>query len=262
MFDASARAMRRAVAVCLGVLVVLVLALAPTQAGAGAGLESTTGNEPLVIRHESRAVFAYPPAATATTAASARRPAVVYLNGLCGVTTNGCPHFHEGVAPFGWLVCPPANAKCPGGGASWSGPPSARRAVIDAAVSDVAQAFPELVDASAPTVLVGFSQGAYTALDVARVTPSKYTGLLLIGADVEPTPESLRAAGVTRIALAAGAGDMAAAPMRMTATALAAAGVDARYFSLGKVGHTYVADTDHTHALTEALAWVEGREGI
>jgi predicted esterase len=259
MFDASARAMRRVVAVCLGVSCVAVISSAgagnPREAEAAASRETSARAEPLRIPGEGPGAitFAYRPRD-----ASAPRPAVVYLNGRCGVTTNGCPHFREGAEPFGWLVCPPANVACPGGGASWGGSPSDRRDLVANAVSDVARAFPGEVDASAPTVLVGFSQGAWIALDLARQTPSRYRGLLLIGADVEPRPADLRAAGVVRIALAAGAYDMAAAPMAQKAKALAAAGVDARWVSLGTVGHTYVADADHAGAITAALAWLEG----
>ncbi len=253
MFDASARAMRRAVAVCLGASCAAVMA----SASAGNPHETSAREEPLSVKGESRTTFAFRP-----TDVSSPRPAVVYLNGRCGKTTNGCPHFREGTEGFGWLVCPPANAACPGGGASWGGTSSDRRAIVDAAVADVARAFPGQVDTAAPTVLIGFSQGAWIALDLARQTPAKYTGLLLIGADVEPRPSDLAAAGVTRVVLSAGAYDAAAAPMARTAKALAAAGVDARFVSLGTVGHTYVADADHAGALTAALVWLERREEI
>jgi len=256
MREASARAMRRVVAVCLGVSCAAVMASAsagnPREAAATP--ERGVAAEPLRLE-SSRArsvTFAYRPKG-----AAAPRPAVVYLNGRCGVTTNGCPHFREGAEPFGWLVCPPANVACPGGGASWGGAPSERRALVDAAVADVARAFPGEVDANAPTVLVGFSQGAWIALDLARLAPSRYRGLLLIGADVEPRPADLKTAGVARVVLAAGAYDGAAAPMAKKAKALAAAGVDARFVSLGTVGHTYVADAEHAGEITAALAWLE-----
>jgi predicted esterase len=259
MFEASARAVRRVVAVCLGVSCAAVMATAdagnPREAET-AIKESGAKAEPLRIPSaKERVTFAYRPKGASP---ERPRPAVVYLNGRCGVTTNGCPHFREGAEPFGWLVCPPANVACPGGGASWGGAPSERRALVEGAVADVARAYPGEVDASARTVLVGFSQGAWIALDLARQTPSRYAGLLLIGADVEPRPEDLRAAGVARVALAAGAYDGAAAPMAKKARALAAAGVDARFVSLGTVGHTYVADAEHARALTEALTWLEG----
>ena len=139
MFDASARATRGAVAVrlavclavCLGVSAICVV----SRASAGLANEVGAGDEPLVLRGDGATTFAYKPLDV-----SSPRPAVVYLNGRCGVTTNGCPHFRAGVEPFGWLVCPPANVRCPGGGASWGGAPSERRALVDAAVADVASA--------------------------------------------------------------------------------------------------------------------------
>ncbi len=266
MFDASTRALRRVAAVCVGVSCAAVISSAsagnpreasvavtpPMPTTATTSGETGADAEPLRISAEgARTVtFAYRPRD-----ASKPRPAAVYLNGRCGVTTNGCPHFREGVTPFGWLVCPPANAKCPGGGASWGGSPTDRRTLVEAAISDVARAYPAEVDARAPSVLIGFSQGAWIALDLARQKPGAYPGLLLIGADVSPRPADLRAAGVSRIVLAAGRNDMAARPMAQQAIALAAAGVEARFVDLGAVGHTYVAE--HEGAVTEALSWLE-----
>ncbi len=251
MFDVSARATRGAALVCLALAAVTLMTSAPAQAGNAR--ETAAGEEPLRIPSgDARTTFAFPP----KDALEGARPAAVYLNGRCGVTTNGCRHFREGAASFGWLVCPPANAKCPGGGASWGGTSDERRALVDAAVGDVARAYPDQVDAAAPTVLIGFSQGAWIALDLARQTPAKYTGLLLIGADVEPRADALKQAGVARLVLAAGAYDAAAGPMAKRARELAAAGVDARFVSLGAVGHVYVADAAHAGALTEALRWL------
>src|SRR5205814_9579966 len=119
---------------------------------------------------------------------AAARPAVVYLHGMCGEPQNGCPWFAEGASSFGWLVCPRANATCgtPGVGSptgpSWSGSPAERRATVDAALAAAAREHPNEIDLGARTVLVGFSQGAYLALDLALATPAKYKGLLLIGA--------------------------------------------------------------------------------
>ena len=132
---------------------------------------------------------------------------MVYLHGRCGDATNGCPHFEPGVAGFGWLVCPPATQRCADGGVSWSGSTAQKRAVVDAAIGAVAASFPGLVDVAAPSVVIGFSQGAYVAVDMVRERPGRYMGMLLIGAEITATAEALSAAGVKRVVLAAGVYD-------------------------------------------------------
>src|SRR5678815_4135661 len=64
--------------------------------------------------------------------ASAPRPAVVYLHGMCGEPANGCSWFADGATPFGWLVCPRANGACASGGAgaSWTGSLGDRRDAV------------------------------------------------------------------------------------------------------------------------------------
>jgi predicted esterase len=231
--------------VCVAAMTVLVRAHAgKTESGAKTDARVVTG--------EGATAIAYAPLDT-----SAPKPAVVYLHGVCGRAANGCPYFRPGSEPFGWLVCPQANAPCPGGGASWGGSTDARGAVVDAAVDAVARAHPGAVDAGAPSVLVGFSQGAWTAVELLRKKRGNYTGVLLIGAPVAPAPDELRAAGVTRVVLAAGRYDAAFGPMLERARRLADAGFAARFVSLGHVGHTYAAEDPSV--LTESLAWLEGR---
>lgn len=207
---------------------------------------------PETVRRGPTTTFAYAPANV-----SAPRPAVVYLHGRCGVSTNGCSHFRPGVDPFGWLVCPVGNDPCAGGGASWTGATADKKKVVDDALSALASAHPDRVDLRAPTVLAGFSQGAWTALELVRATPARYRGVLLIGADVEPDVASLRASGVRRLVLMAGSRDGAASAMLATARRIAATSgaPETRFVSLGAVGHTYVGENEAP--LREALEWLE-----
>ena len=168
---------------------------------------------------------------------------------------NGCPHFDG--AP-GWLVCPQANTVCSNGGSAWGGSTDDKAALVDRAVASARARWP--ASASAPVVLVGFSQGAYVAMDVARARPSRYAGLLLLGADTSDTAR-LRAARVARVALVDGAYDMMSAKMQRTPQALAPFGVAARFASLGTVGHTYVGADGTDDVLTSMLGWLAPEEG-
>ena len=241
-------AARGALGLCL--LVAGAVGLPRVSAGdTSAAVEAP--RKPAVVRNGAVRTFAYPPKDT-----SLPRPAVVYLHGRCGAATNGCPYFEPGVSGFGWLVCPPAPSRCEGGGASWSGSTSQKQAVVDSAVSAVAASYPGLVDTVAPTVLIGFSQGAYIAVDMVRERPGKYMGVLLIGAEIVTSAEILSTAGVKRVVLAAGAYDGARPAMETEAKKLASQGFSAHFVSLGTVGHTYVADREGV--LRSSLEWLEG----
>ncbi|MDB4996144.1 MAG: hypothetical protein JWM74_3576 [Myxococcaceae bacterium] len=190
-------------------------------------------------------------------ASSSKAPVAVYLHGMCGRAENGCPLFAEGTREFGFLACPQANARCEGGGSSWGGDLAAREKTIDAAVAGIAAANGN-ADGDAPTVLLGFSQGAYLAPQIALDRPGKYKAMLLIGANVVLDPAMLHRAGVERVALAAGQNDGTFLQMKKTAADLAKAGYPARFVSLGKVGHTYVGESPDT--LKETVKWVT--EGV
>jgi pimeloyl-ACP methyl ester carboxylesterase len=219
------------------VCALLAIVLGASRARAGIPETLERGEQP---------IYGIAPSSTAEA-----RATFVYLHGMCGVTTNGCGHFRG--AP-GWLVCPQANDPCSNGGASWRGSTKEKIALVDRALAAARAHWPE--SAKAPVVLVGFSQGAYVAVDVARAQPRRFDGLLLMGAFVRSSAGELREAGVRKVAMACGALDMTFPVMRETAQRLVAQRYPARFESLGRVGHTYAAEADGDGALTSLLAWL------
>ncbi len=175
-------------------------------------------------------------------------PPMVLLHGICGEPVNGCSVF-AGLGR-GDLVCARADLACPSGGAMWSGGGGALRRIEDAVTRAASEGRFGL---EAPRALIGFSQGAYVALRAARAKPGRYPSMLLIGAFVRPTRAELSAMGVRRLVLAAGDFDGAARTMRQTASDLEREGFDARFVSLGRVAHTYVADD--REKLARAVEW-------
>ncbi|MFO0624888.1 MAG: hypothetical protein U0325_04670 [Polyangiales bacterium] len=155
----------------------------------------------------------------------------LYLHGLCGSPHRGCAALRDAAGAHGWLLGPTAPADLPGCGPSWSASPRQRGATLAGALQHAR-------DAPGARVLVGFSQGAFTAVSVLRATTARWTAVALVGADVHLDARTVRRAGVLRVALAAGRYDPAARSMRETAAALRREGVDARFVSLGDVGHT------------------------
>jgi predicted esterase len=147
-------------------------------------------------------------------------------------------------------VCPEANERLSNGTFSWGGTIASQREVV-ARAERAAQA--QGADPSAANVLVGFSQGAYVALDLVHARLGHYRGLVLIGADVTPSRKLLQEGGIARIVLAAGDLDGASAPMKRAAEQLRREGVDVRFVSLGRIGHSYA--TPEKDALRDAIVW-------
>jgi predicted esterase len=206
---------------------------------------------PIAIEQEGTTILAFPPRATART--NAKPLTVVYLHGIHGRPENGCPWLRDGASELGWLVCPHANEHLANDTFSWAGTASEQRAVV-AHAERAAQA--QGADPSSANVLVGFSQGAYVALDLTARRLGRYRGLVLIGADVTPSRAMLEGAGVARIVLASGDLDGASASMKRVAEQLGRQGMDARFVSLGRIGHSY--ETTKKEALRDAIVWAGG----
>lgn len=180
------------------------------------------------------------------------RPITVVLHGMCGEPIRTCRHFAEQVTANAHLICPRASQRCAGGGVSW--PQSGFASAIEAAVTRAKAALPEAVDGEHGRTLIGYSLGAYRALDLAESNPGRYPRVLLIGAKVALDPRLLAANGVARVLLSAGAWDMMHDPMQREAERAARAGVQARFLDLGPVGHAFTPSFGAY--LTGALSWL------
>lgn len=177
--------------------------------------------------------------------------AIVMLHGMCGMPERECPYYNDAATPFGWLLCPRGNVECPGDGVMWGTSTEAKTKRIDVAM-DALEA--KLGKAPSDSTLVGFSQGAFTAVEVAQSSSGRYKSMLLIGASIAPQSSLLKRAGVRRVAFAAGELDQAKDAMEANAKRLAKDGIETRFFSLGKIGHAYPADM--TARVAEALSWL------
>lgn len=205
-------------------------------------------SEPMKLRYEGHELLAYPPAQTA-----ASPTPVVYLHGVHGRAENGCPWFRGGASDVGWLVCPEGAVHEANGTASWGGDVYLQGAVVSRAL----RAVEDQGASSQPGVAVGFSQGGYVALDLVKTRQARFRGLVLIAApEAHPSAQRLRDAGVVRVVLAAGKEDAAYAPLVEDTKRLQREGMDARFFDLGRVAHTYAAEDPS--ALRDAIAWASG----
>jgi predicted esterase len=192
-----------------------------------------------------------PPKKSGRAVATTGKPLVVFLHGMCALPEWECPVF-RGATSGAWLLCPPGPAACQGTGAMWTGTTRTLSRRVDAATRALTER-EKTVD-SARRALVGYSLGGPAALRVALAAPGRYQRLMFVNAGVTPSKAVLEKAGVTRVAFVAGEADGTAAKLRRASARLARVGVDARYFSMGKVGHYFDASSEER--LREPLRWL------
>jgi predicted esterase len=162
-------------------------------------------------------------------------PATVLLHGMCNDPHLTCDWFRPGELASSWQVCPSGPVACDQG-FQWAGGPGSVARRIEQSLGRARAEYPGRI-AEGRAVLVGFSQGAFAAVELMRGGERGFVGLVLVGAKAVPRAADLRAAGVRRVGLAAGDLDGAAATMRRAAASLEREGLGARYLSLGRVGH-------------------------
>jgi predicted esterase len=190
---------------------------------------------------------AYPPADPSTS-----KPAIVFLHGMWASPEDSCPSFEKAAVPFGFLVCPRGNAPL-GQGKMWAGSYADAARSIRAALAAASVLAPGKLDQAGGTLL-GFSNGAYFAAEVALREPGRWTGLVLMSMKLDLDGAALRAAGVRRILLAAGDQDESQPSMQSLAQRLSASGMSTRFMSMGPVGHAFPADMGDR--MCDALSWV------
>jgi predicted esterase len=191
---------------------------------------------------------AYPPADPTTP-----RPAIVFLHGMWAGPEDACPPLRDAATRFGFLVCPRGNTPFDAG-TMWTGTAAEAAGPLRTALDEAARLTPGKLDRAAEGTLVGYSNGAYFAAELARAQPGRWPGLVLLGMNLDLDPARLLAAGVRRVVLAAGEQDDTRAPMQALAQKLDAAGLSARFVSLGPGGHAFPPDmASRTCAM---IAWV------
>jgi hypothetical protein len=212
--------------------------------------------DPFTIPDEAgRPIEVYPP----TTDAS-RAPLVVMLHATCMKPASVCDWFGDAGRDTGWLVCPSGNGTC-AGEPDWEGPGRTKGDFLERDLARVEERVGPFVE-DRPGVLIGWSRGAFAARDmvIARrdLVARRFTGLVLIAAQVSPDAATLRAAGIRRVVMAAGDYDLSRPKMTAAIDALKRAGMDARYVSLGKIGHVWPADFEAR--MREPIAWAAERD--
>jgi len=189
----------------------------------------------------------------------AREPksAVVFLHGMWAGPDEACQPLERAATPFGFLVCPRGNA--PFGDASiWSGTAVDASRSIRAALDAADALAPGKLDRAHAGTLVGYSNGAYFAAEVACAEPGRWPGLVLMSMKLSLDPGRLRAAGVRRVVVASAEHDEARSSMEALARTIEGAGVETRFVSLGAGSHELPPDVGVR--MCEPIAWVRGAD--
>jgi len=182
-----------------------------------------------------------------------RHGITVVLHGMCGEPLNTCRHFAGQITAQDHLICPRASRRCDGGGASW--PQTGFAESIEQAVQRAITALGEGVDEARGRTLIGYSLGAFRALELAERGEQRYLRVMLIGAKIFPNQKRLRESGVERLLLSAGRADMTHEHMQRETRRLARGGFTAHFLGLGPVGHFFTPSFQDY--LPEALAWLD-----
>ena len=195
---------------------------------------------------------AFPPADTTTV-----HPSVVYLHGMWASPEDSCGFFAHAAAPFAFLVCPRGNAPL-GDGRMWKGTYATVAPAVHAALEAADRRWTGKLDGEHGGTMMGYSNGAYFAAEVAASEPGRWTGLVLLSMRLDLDVGRLRAAGVRRMVLGAADRDEARESMKSLAQRADTAGLPTRFVSLGPGGHELTTDMDARFC--DAVAWVREQD--
>ena len=180
-------------------------------------------------------------------------PLTLVFHGMCGSAEEQCPFLSSSTTPHGWLLCTNGPNKCNGGGYSWEGSAAVQAKLADESVNALQDAFKGQVSTTSG-VLIGYSLGARAALTYLEQPNQHWSGLVLINSGAEPAVSTLKKTGIKRVAFIAGDLDATAGAMWTNAKNLRNQGIEAKYFSMGKVAHFF--DDSCIARFVAPLSWV------
>jgi LysM repeat protein/predicted esterase len=188
------------------------------------------------------------------------RPIVVYLHGRGGDAEADCRRWSRIARRFGWLLCPsgpmPHNS-----GRSWNNNWVSGQNAVMGAVQALRNLYGRRVQLYGNT-LIGFSEGAYVAMNVGVRQPRTFNRWLILGADVSywggAGLEALKDAKskVRRVVLITGGRDQVVDDTRTVAGWLEDRGVPIRIQTPGDLAHEVAIDR-MPEMYVSALNWLD-----
>jgi len=188
------------------------------------------------------------------------RPIIIYLHGRGGNPEKDCQRWAPVARRLGWLVCPSGPSPY-GDGRAWDNNwPSAHTATM-ATIQVLRKKYGRRVQLYGNT-LIGFSEGAYAAMNVGVREPHVFNRWLILAATGKywggPGIEALQTAKerVRRVFLITGEHDGVIDGTHEVQDWLTRAGVDTRVVTPGDMGHELALDRK-PELYHEALAWLD-----
>jgi predicted esterase len=109
------------------------------------------------------------------------QPVVMYLHGRGGNPAEDCRKWARVGSQFGWVVCPSGAGMSESGGRAWTNGTLDAQRVIDGAIDALREKYHAKVQRRG-NILIGFSEGAWVAMNVGLKDQKTWSKWLILGA--------------------------------------------------------------------------------
>lgn len=259
IFTLLSLASRRRLGPCawLAALAAIAIALtAPAALGKPPAKPPRLEPEQLEVPHEAPAYFVAP-------AGKTKKPIVVWLHGRGGNPEADCRKWAKVATEIGWLLCPSGPEDRGGGARGWANSWPAAQRTVDATVAAFTAKFGKQIK-SGGHVLIGFSEGAYAAMNIGVREPELFDRWLIIAAsDVYWGGDGLNELRknkkkIRRVYLLTGEKDGVVENTRRVYESIDREAVPVRIWTPNDIGHEVPADRMRTF-YRKPLLWLAGR---
>jgi predicted esterase len=191
--------------------------------------------------------------------AKGAKPVIMYLHGRGGNPAEDCRKWAKVGTQFGWVVCPSGSGVTETGGRSWTNGSVDAQRVVDATIDALKEKYPTKVQRRG-NVLVGFSEGAWVAMNVGLKDQRTWNRWLILGAsdaywgDVSEALDKEKRK-VRRVYLLTGENDGVAANTVKVGEALKKVNVPVKVKLVPGMGHEVPADR-MVSTYRRPLAWL------
>lgn len=188
------------------------------------------------------------------------KPVIVYLHGRGGQPDADCRRWAPLVRRLGWLACP-AGPSAHNAGRAWNNNWAAAHQLTMATIAGLREQYGRRIQLWGNT-LVGFSEGAYAAMNVGVREPRTFNRWLILAANSTywggPGLDALQTARerVRRVYLITGERDEVVEGTRQVEAWLRRAGVATRVSTPADMGHEVLLERK-PYLYSEALRWLD-----
>jgi LysM repeat protein len=188
------------------------------------------------------------------------KPVIVYLHGRGGQPDADCRRWAPVVRRLGWLACPAGPVEH-NAGRAWNNNWAAAHQLTMATINALREQYGRRIQLWGNT-LVGFSEGAYAAMNVGVREPRTFNRWLILAANSTywggPGLDALQTARerVRRVYLITGERDEVVEGTRQVEAWLRRAGVATRVTTPGDMGHEVLLERK-PYLYSEALRWLD-----